>query len=131
MNVLSTTSTAPAPWAISAALAMSVTARVGLAGVSMNTTRVRSVIAALSRSGSLVSTIVAATPNRVNSRSSTTRVGPYTDAPHTTWSPDERSAKKAVETAAIPDAVANASVPSSNSATLDSSIAVVGFPIRV
>jgi hypothetical protein len=78
-----------------------------------------------------VSTIVAVTPNREKSRSSTTREGPYTDALHTTWSPAESSAKNVVEMAAIPDAVASPDVPSSSPATVCSSSAVVGLPIRV
>ncbi len=131
MNVLSTTSRAPASWAMSAAAAMSVMASVGLAGVSMKTTRVFGLMAPRSTSRSLVSTMLASTPKREKSRSSTTRDGPYTDALHTTWSPADSRAKNTVDTAAMPDDVASAEVPSSSVATVASSMAMVGLPMRV
>ncbi len=70
-------------------------------------------------------------PNREKSRSSTTRDGPYTEALHTTWSPAASRAKKTLDTAAIPEAVARADSPPSSVATLRSRAAMVGLPMRV
>ena len=54
--MLSTTSSAPLAWAISAAPAMSEMSITGLVGVSMNTIRVAGVIAAATASSRLLST---------------------------------------------------------------------------
>ena len=68
-KVLSTLSSAPCRWAISAMAAMSEIMRVGLPGVSMCMSLVFGRMAASTFAGSVVSTIVVSTPNLLLSSS--------------------------------------------------------------
>ena len=116
-TVLSAARSAPASCAIAAAAAMSVTAQVGLAGVSIQTRRVRpGRIACFSASRSVMSTISTARPQARAVPVSQRRSAQYMTLGATTWSPGA-SARNTVVAAAMPEAKASAAAPPSSRAS--------------
>ena len=127
-NTLSTTTVAPAACARSLTASMSTSSCIGLLGVSKNTAAVGTDRAARHCSRSAPSTNTVSTPHRGRISSRMTKHDPNSARDDTTRSPAPHSAAIAVNTAAIPDAVAkHASAPSSRRIR-SSKVVTVGLP---
>ncbi len=114
-NTLSITTLAPAAWAVFDTAAMSAISSRGLAGLSRNTARVVSRMAAVQAASSRPSTRVQSTPNRGSQLARIQRQEPNRARLATTWSPAFTNPIRAMVTAAMPEAVVRqASAPSSN-----------------
>ena len=124
---MSTTSFAPHSRATAATLAMSVTSRRGLAGVSANSTRVFGRTAARQAPRSGPSTKVTSTPKRGAHWLRIQRQEPNRARPATTWSPARRRPVSATCTAAMPEEVVRQNSAPSSSASRSSNIWTVGL----
>ena len=130
-KVLSTTSSAPASWAICATIAMSATFSSGLVGVSSQTTLVLpGRIASRIASGCVTAAGVISTPQVPSTRANRRNVPPYASSGNTTWSPGTHSERIRVSSAARPLANANPRLPASIAARHSSSAVRVGFADR-
>jgi hypothetical protein len=129
-TVESTPSSAPAPWAISAAAAMSVTLQVGLAGVSIHTSLVAPGLTAAARASvRSASTKSTFKPHCVAKVASQLRKDQYITLGTTTWSPGAKARKQAVA-ALMPDEKINAFGPPSRAASVVSAWSKVGLSAR-
>ena len=126
--MLSNTTFAPAAWAISDTAAMSTSDCIGFEGVSKNTAWVGLLSACSHWSRSSPSTKTVSTPQRGSISLHTTKHEPNRLRPATNRSPAFSSAPNEVNTAAMPDAVANAAGAPSMRRSRSSNIAMVGFP---
>ncbi len=110
---------------------MSVTSQLGLAGVSIQTTRVwPGRIAAATARKSVMSTSSTATPQGCSSSSSHLRSAQYISLGATTWSPGLRAWNTLVN-AAVPEANSSAPAPPSIEARTASAVSTVGLSGRL
>ena len=127
---LSTSSSAPPAWAMSASAAMSQTSVSGLLGVSANSSRVLGRMAARHSPASVCETKVVSMPNLAKSWNSLI-VEPNTPCEHTTWSPALSSDRMVIRMAAMPLAVAMQAPAPSSAARRRSIIVTVGLEKRL
>ena len=109
---------------------MSVSLRVGLAGVSVRMSRVSPRTLASTAAGSEVSANVKSTPKRARTCRQRRRVPPKTTSETTAWPPAFRNASITAWIAAMPVPNAQPSAPPSSAASLVSSARTVGFRDR-
>ena len=106
---------------------MSVSLRVGLAGVSVRMSRVAPRTPASTAAGSEVSANVNSTPKRARTCRHRRRVPPKITSETTAWSPALRNASRTAWIAAMPVPNAQPSTPPSRAASFVSSARTVGL----
>ena len=128
---LSTTSSAPPSWAMSASAWMSHTSVKGLVGVSAISSLVLGRMALFHSVTSVCETKVVSMPKRAISLPSSLMMLPKTEREQMMWSPALSSAKQSRVSAPMPLAVASAAGASSIAARRCSILATVGLPKRL
>ena len=131
-KVLSTTSRAPASWAMTAVASMSPMLSIGFVGVSIQTSFVLpGLMAARIASRSETGAGLWSNPQTFSTFSNRRKVPPYASSGITAWSPGTHRLRMRVSSAASPEANAKPRSPSSRAAMLLSRAVRVGFAERL
>jgi len=125
---LSTASSAPALWAISAKARISQTSVSGLVGVSANSSLVLGWMAAFQAATSVCGTNVDVTPNLARSEPMSLMVEPNIECEQITWSPLLSRPRHIIKMADMPDAVEIQACAPSSAARRCSKLVTVGLP---